>query len=120
MTKDTMATCPILERILNSTPPGTSPSLVKKFQTSIMQNMMDYLTAGSEDILVLFHEGPLAVNIERSLCGLSVFCNRIVDKVSGWVWQQQQQQLMSLVDKVTAITTTTTTYNIMYLSNNTW
>lgn len=81
MSKDAMATCPILERVLNSIPPGTSPSLVKQYQTSILQNMMDYLSTGSEDILVLFHEGPLATNLDRSLCGLSVFCARVVDKV---------------------------------------
>ena len=82
MTKDSAASCPILERILNSTPPGISPKLMKQYQTLLLQNMMDYLQAGSEDIMVLFREGVLGANVERALCGLSVFCTRLVDKVS--------------------------------------
>ena len=81
MTKDTAANCPILERILSSTPPGISQKLLKQYQTSILQNMMDYIKAGSEDVMVMFKEGVLGVSVERSLCGLAVFCARLVDKV---------------------------------------
>ena len=85
MTKDTGATCPILERILGVTPPGTSPALMKQYQTRVLQTIMDYFSSGNEDVMVLFQGGVLATNIERSLSGLAVFCTRVVDKVCMYV-----------------------------------
>ena len=82
LTKDNAATCPILERILTATPPGTNSALIKQYQSLILKNMMDYLqTGGKDDLMVVFREGALAADVERSLVGLGVFCSRIVDKV---------------------------------------
>ncbi len=69
ITKDSSANCPILERALSSTPPGISDGLVKMYQTLLLQNMMDYLYSGNENILVMFQAGVLGVNVDRSLCG---------------------------------------------------
>ena len=81
MTKDTPPSCPILERLLSSVPQGVGLHLVREYQTRVLVSMMEHLQKGNEDIMVVFREGALGVNLERSLCGLSVFCSRVVDKV---------------------------------------
>ncbi len=83
MTKDVAASCPILERILHATPPGISQRLIREYQTRILLNMMDHLQKGSEDIMVVFKEGVLGLNVERSLCGLSVFCSSCLTSASS-------------------------------------
>ena len=82
LTKDSVATCPILERVLNSTPPGISQGLIRVYQTLVLQSIMEFLqTGGKEDIMVIFREEPLAFNLDKSFSGLGVFCSRLVDKV---------------------------------------
>ena len=81
--KDVPASCPILERVLNATPPGVSTELINHYQTLILHSVIEHLQSGNEDIMILFKGTFSNSTMERCWSGLAVFCSRLVDKV----WQ---------------------------------
>ena len=66
-TKDSPATCPVLERVLSGAPAGISVDLLKSYQTLVLHSIMDYLQKGNEDIMITFKESHFTGSIEHSL-----------------------------------------------------
>ena len=82
MSPKEIAVCPILEMVLAAFPASISPELQREYQTAILNNIMEYLQSGNEDILVLFKATDASL-FSRAISGLSVFCARLIDKL----WQ---------------------------------
>ena len=89
-TKDSAATCPILERVLNGAPAGISLDLLKTYQTLILHSIMDYLQTGNEDVMITFKGSHFTGTIENSL-------RCVITTLSGFnviVWGKIFVQLM--------------------------
>lgn len=52
----------------------------KQYQTVVINNAMEYLNHGADDIILLFKDRS---TMDKSLAGVGVFCARIVDRI----WQ---------------------------------
>lgn len=62
----------------------TSMVQQKQYQTVVINNAMEYLKNGADDIILLFKDRS---TMDKSLAGVGVFCARIVDRV----WQGKYQ-----------------------------
>ena len=94
---NTIYECPILETILDSCPPESSPELHKTLQTAVLQAIMKHLEEGNDDVaVVLKNAGPLA----KTSVGLSVFCTRLVDKLWQGEYAKPSDSIYNLMLKL--------------------
>ena len=71
--------CPVLEMVLEASPSGNT-ELVKTYQTVVLVALMKHIEGGNEDVVITLKD---VRPFSKSVIGLSVFCQRLVDKL----WQ---------------------------------
>ena len=81
--RDQKPVCQILELVLAASPSSASLDTQKKYQTVILNSIVDHLQVGNEDVTVIFHSASAPV-FNRAMTGLGVFCSRLVDRL----WQR--------------------------------
>lgn len=74
--------CQILEQVLAASPSTASQDMQNKYQTLILNSIIDHLQVGNEDVTVIFHSAASHV-FNKAMTGLGVFCSRLVDRL----WQ---------------------------------
>lgn len=78
--------CQILELVLAASPSTASPDMQNKYQTLILNSIVDHLQVGNEDVTVIFHSAAAHV-FNKAMTGLGVFCCRLVDRLWQGVYQ---------------------------------
>ena len=100
--RDQKPVCQILELVLAASPSIASPDLQNKYQTLILNSIIDHLHVQNEDVTVIFHSAA-AHTFNRAMTGLSVFCSRLVDKLWQGVYLEPSLKvynfLISLVEQ---------------------
>ena len=81
-TRDQKPVCQVLELVLAASPAYVSPELQKRYQTLVINSIVEHLHVGNEDITIIFRSASQAT-FSRAMLGLGVFCSRLVDKL----WQ---------------------------------
>ena len=100
--RDQKPVCHVLELVLSAGPSSASLDLQNKYQTRILNSILDHLQVGNEDVTVIFHSAASHV-FTRAMIGLGVFCSRLVDKLWQGVYQEPSVRvynfLISLVEQ---------------------
>lgn len=78
--------CQILELVLAASPSTASQEMQNKYQTLILNSIVDHLQVGNEDVTVIFHSAAAHV-FNKAMTGLGVFCSRLVDRLWQGVYQ---------------------------------
>lgn len=84
--RDQKPVCQILELVLAASPSSASQDMQNKYQTLILNSIVDHLQVGNEDVTVIFHSAAAHV-FNKAMTGLGVFCSRLVDRLWQGVYQ---------------------------------
>ena len=85
--RDQKPVCQVLELVLAASPSTASQDIQKKYQTLILNSIVEHLQVGNEDVTVIFRTSAPHI-FTRAMTGLGVFCSRLVDKLWRGVYQQ--------------------------------
>ena len=100
--RDQKPVCQVLELVLSASPAHVSPDLQNKYQTLILNSVLDHLQVGNEDVTVIFHSAAPHI-FSRAMIGVGVFCGRLVDRLWQGVYLDPSLKvyefLLSLVEQ---------------------
>ena len=100
--RDQKPVCQILEMVLAASPSLASPDLQNKYQTLILNSIIDHLHVHNEDVTVISHSAATHT-FNRAMTGLGVFCSRLVDGLCQGVYLEPSLKaynfLVSLVEQ---------------------
>ena len=100
--RDQKPVCQVLELVLAASPSNVSLELQKRYQTLVLNSIIEHLQVGNEDVTVFFRSLASAP-FSRSMTGLGVFCGRLVDKLWQGMYLQPSSRvyncLISLVEQ---------------------